>query len=703
MPTSLTVDLTFQALSNSGDFTTLAMVTTSGISEIPTAMIEVMGKDKSLALEEVLGTQIKVVSTGEDGRTQRFAGYCISAEARGNVNGRGRYLLEVRPWLWLLTRARNNRIFQSMTTGQIVAKVAGDHGFGSLLQDKLSSSRTREYCTQYRETDYDFIRRILAEDGAYFYFADQGGDFKMMLTDSPATHPDIDEVPFRDRDGTGRLARVQRWTAVEKVVSGKVTLRDYNFTTPTADLTALSTIKSGKVAFSAHEIYDYPGGYDKADAGGDRAKAIMEAEAAGHQTWRGTGNVIDLVPGVLFDLKDHPDHATDATFMVTRMTQAILPSLDLSVPEGSALQREMGVDVLPGEQVSTRFEAVSKTRPYRAPPPPPRPPVAGVQTAVVTASAGEELTVDKYGRVHVRFHWDRVGKTDDTSSCWVRTMMPWSGKNWGMVALPRAGQEVVIQFEEGDPDRPLCVGMLYNTDTMPPYPLPEQATRTGLKTNSSKGGGGYNELMFEDKKGSELVRLVAEKDFVQTVQNAAHVRIGYVPPADAKAAEAQDKASLKLEVHKHLDEIVETGNHSFTVSGGNQVLKVKKDKTETIEGKSALTVTQDVTATIKTGNLSETLNAGNVTRTLKKGNETHDLSLGNYKLTATAGNVEISAGQSITLKVGANSIKVDMTGVTISGTMVKIDAKAMFEAKAPATQVKGTAALILKGGVTMIN
>jgi type VI secretion system secreted protein VgrG len=348
-------------------------------------------------------------------------------------------------------------------------------------------------------------------------------------------------------------------------------------------------------------------------------------------------------------------------------------------------------------------EAVLKSKPFRMPATTPRPEISGVQTAKVTGPEGAEITVDKYGRIRVQFHWDRSGKKDDKSSCWVRTMMPWTGKNWGMVSWPRVGQEVVIQFEEGNPDRPLCVGMLYNADTMPPYEMPANATRSGIKTNSSKGGSGYNELMFEDKKGDELVRIGAEKDFIQTVQNAAHVRVGYIHEKDAKAASAQGERSMKLEVENHLDEIVEKGDHSFTVKTGSQDVKVKKDKSEEIEGKSTLTVTGNVTEVIKTGNYKQTVKSGNITREVSMGNEAATVKLGNFSVDAKAGKIDLTAMQSITLKVGPSSIKIDMSGITIKGPMVKIDGSAMVEVKGAVTQVKGSATLILKGGVTLIN
>ena len=273
-------------------------------------------------------------------------------------------------------------------------------------------------------------------------------------------------------------------------------------------------------------------------------------------------------------------------------------------------------------------------------------------------------------------------------------MMPWTGKGWGAIAIPRIGQEVVIQFEQGDPDRPLCVGMLYNADTMPPYELPANATRSGIKTNSSSGGVGYNELMFEDKKGDELVRFEAEKDYVQTVQNSAHIKVGYNHGDDIKAADAQDEKSLKIEIENHLDEIIAKGDHSFEVTAGKQTLKVKKDKEETIEGKSTQTIT---------GNVSQVIKTGNVSREVKAGNDTTKVSKGNYSVDTSVGKIDLTAAKSITLKVGGSSIVVDNKGVTIKGPMINIEGTAMVNVKGKLTTVKSDAILTLKGSMTMIN
>ncbi|MFT7440481.1 MAG: type VI secretion system secreted protein VgrG [Sulfitobacter sp.] len=709
MATQFNSAFTLKGQKNPKDVTVLATAIEGGISSVPVAYVEFLSKDKALDLGDVVGTEAGIVMSGEKGTSQRFWGTCISAEAKGVVDGWGRYVIELRPWLWFLTRSRNNRIFQQMKTTAIIQDILGDYGFsGELVVKHSNTDKEREYCTQYRETDYDFIVRLLEEEGFYFYFDHKDNAVKLVIANEVSTHEAAssdDKVPYRELQGGGRIEHLGQWNLVERVVTGKVTLRDYDFEKPSADLTSSSSVASGSHGHKAYETYEYPGGFSDVAKGDSKAASLIEADAAAHKTWRAQGNVLHLSPGKLFELADHPRHTSPATsvFMVTKIKQFFRADTDENKYGETVLQALHAPGIVALENVLMTCEAVLKSKPFRMPATTPRPEISGVQTAKVTGPEGAEITVDKYGRIRVQFHWDRSGKKDDKSSCWVRTMMPWTGKNWGMVSWPRVGQEVVIQFEEGNPDRPLCVGMLYNADTMPPYEMPANATRSGIKTNSSKGGSGYNELMFEDKKGDELVRIGAEKDFIQTVQNAAHVRVGYIHEKDAKAASAQGERSMKLEVENHLDEIVEKGDHSFTVKTGSQDVKVKKDKSEEIEGKSTLTVTGNVTEVIKTGNYKQTVKSGNITREVSMGNEAATVKLGNFSVDAKAGKIDLTAMQSITLKVGPSSIKIDMSGITIKGPMVKIDGSAMVEVKGAVTQVKGSATLILKGGVTLIN
>ena len=657
------------------------------LSTLTLARIEVLHRDRALPLAKLVGKSADIVIPYDSGK-RYFRGICVSAEYLGIHRGFGRYLLEVRPRLWLLTRARDCRVFQDKSTPDLIADILGNFGLSPHIDKRLTQTHDpRDFCLQYRETDFAFLSRLMEEDGIYYFFNHDADTEKMVLADATSAHktvPGKAVVEFLDglNTGSGDKDHIFALAAEEQVTTGKVSLDDYNFETPALDLLSRSIMARGTHAFADYEAYDTPGHFRKPPAGATRAKVQMEAIALRHQTWRASGNLRWLGVGHTFGIKGHPHTQGETDFMVTAAVHYIQTDpLDEGPADGSAVA--MPADHKTAYRCDFRF-IPAKTQ-FRAPQITPWPEIPGVQTAMVVGPKGEEIHTDKYGRVRIQFHWDRVGKTDEKSSVFVRTMMPWTGKSWGMIAIPRIGQEVVVQFEEGNPDRPIIVGMLYNADNMPPWALPANMTQSGIKTNSSKSGGGFNELMMEDRKGSELVRFQAEKDYVQTVKNDATITVG---------VDKKDKGDMSLTVHRNLTETLDTGDHAFTVKDGKQDIKIKKDKTEQVEGKSTLTVT---------GNLTETVEQGNVTHMVKMGNESVVLDMGNFSLETKLGAVAITAMQSITLKVGENSVVINQMGVTVTGLMVTVEGKAMLEAKSPLTQVKGDAMLTLKGGLTMIN
>jgi type VI secretion system secreted protein VgrG len=657
------------------------------------ARIEFVSRDRGLNLRDVVGFTMNLEIDLKGGGTRKFLGTCVSVEYLGLYKGNGHFLAEVRPWLWFLTRKQDCRIFQDVTVPEIIQELISEHGFSAHLEKKLTESyEKREFCVQYRETDFDFISRLMEEEGIYFFFANDEATEKLVLADSVSAHKrtpgkDPIEFMFRSDDAARIEERIFEFSAGERVTTGKVTLSDYNFESPKADMRVSSSIPKGAHSHSDKEFYDSPGDYAETEEGDRYARIRMEAEAVRHQVWQGASNVRTMGVGQTFKIKDQTRSRDESEFLTTGATHYLQVEPEQDKSEGSASVLALGLDFGPDNRDEYRcvFRAVPKSVPYRAPHVTPSPEIPGIQTAVVTGPSGEEIHTDKYGRVRVQFHWDRLGKKDENSSIWVRTMMPWTGKNWGMIAIPRIGQEVVVQFEEGNPDRPVVIGMLYNFDTMPPYELPENKTQSGVMTNSTKGGGGYNELRFEDKKDDEHVRFQAERDYEQIVKNDAKITVG---------VEKKDKGDMSLTVHRHLSETVRTGDHTFRVASGNQKVEIKKDKTEKIEGNSELTVTGDVT---------ETVEQGSVTRTVSMGDESTTVSMGGYSVETSIGSINMKAMQEIKLEVGANSIVIDQMGVTIKGIMVKVDGSAMVNVKAPMTDVKGDGMLILKGGVTMIN
>lgn len=689
----------------SGDYKATGLKLTSarveeGISLLGGAAVEFVSRDRNLELKKVVGNRITLELDGASHK-RKFSGLCVEAEFIGLYRDQALCVAEVRPWLWFLTRNRDSRVFQGKSTPDILQDVLSERGFWGNVDKKLSGKYpARDLCIQYRESDFDFISRLMEEDGMYYYFTHDGGVERMVLADAPGAHvpTPTGTVPFQRHtiDLLDNFEHIFEWNAAERATTGKVSLRDYNFENPKAKLEVANGIPLGSHPRTDYEAYDFPGHYVDAGEGARLARIKMESEAVRHQIWRGAGNLCTLGVGQTFKLKDHPGPGDSAEYTLTRAVHHIRIHGDMTELTDAAPQSGRMIDFATDDRSIYRcdLEAVPKQTQYRAPLVTPWPQVSSIQTALVVGPAGEEIHTDEYGRVKVQFHWDRKGAKDDKSMVFVRTMMPWTGKNWGMIHVPRIGQEVVVQFEDGNVDRPVIIGMLYNGDNMPPYDMKSNATQSGVKTNSSKGGNGFNELMFEDKKGAELVRFRSEKDYEQIVQNNSTTTVGL---------DKTDKGDMSLTVQQNLTELVKKGDHKFTVQTGNQTIAIKSNKTETIEGKSTLTVTGDVTETVKMGNVSETVKMGNVTRKIEMGNETTTLTLGNFKLKADLGRIDIEAMQEICLKVGGSTVTINQMGVTIKGMMITEEAQLMHSQKALLTEVKGDALLILKGGLTLIN
>ncbi|HWC89612.1 MAG TPA: type VI secretion system tip protein TssI/VgrG, partial [Pirellulales bacterium] len=337
-----------------------------------------------------------------------------------------------------------------------------------------------------------------------------------------------------------------------------------------------------------------------------------------------------------------------------------------------------------------RFTAVDRTTPFRPPRITPRSVIRGPQTAIVTGTSGEEIYTEAAARIKVQFHWDRVGTNDQNSSCWIRVAQPWASKTFGFQWIPRIGDEVVVEFLEGDPDRPLITGSVYNAQNTPPLTVPDNKTQSGILTRSSKSGDAttFNQLMFEDLKGSEQVYFYAERDFNRIVGNNDSLKVGF---------DTKTNGDQTIDIYNNRTVTIENGNESLEVKTGNCTVTIDQG-THTLEVKqgtrTVLVDQSDDVHTIKQGNRTVEIDQGNDTLTIKQGNQS---------ITITSGTCSVSAGQSIELKVGSNSIKIDTNGVTIQATQISIQGQATAELKSPMTTVQGDGTLTLKGGMTMIN
>lgn len=642
--------------------------------------LALISSNDSIAAEDLLGSAMVVEAELLNGATRYFHGL-VNRFTQVGFEGRFvRYEAVLVPWLWLLTRSADCRIFQEMKAPDIIKQVFRDAGFSDFEESLSGSYRIWEYCVQYRESHFNFVCRLMEEEGIYYFFRHEQNKHVLVMTDTVSAHEatsGYEQIPFHPHQQVAVREQdfIESWSCTRSFRSGAYAHTDYDFVSPKSDLASSYRIDR-KHAHSKLEVFDYPGEYVAAGDGERYATVRMEQLQAEYEVFQGSGPVRGIAAGALFSLTDHPQEASNREYLVISATHHIRnPAYETGAGESAGDDEGF---------FASSFRAIASSQTYRSPQVTPKPVVQGPQTAVVVGKSGEEIWTDKYGRIKVQFHWDRYGKSDDTSSCWIRVSQPWAGKNWGAIAIPRIGQEVVVAFLEGDPDRPLVVGSVYNGEQMPPYGLDANKTQMGIKSRSTKSGGteNFNELRFEDKKGSEDVYFHAEKDFHRVVENDDDLKVGNNQTIQVQ----NDRTEDVTEGNETID--IAKGNRAVTIGQGNETLDVKKGNRTTTLGMG------NDAHTIKQGNRTVTLNMGNDTLTLKMGNQTTKLNLGKSTTQAM---------QSIELKVGANSIKVDQMGVTIKGMMVKIEGTVMAELKAPMSTVKGDGILIVKGGITLIN
>ncbi|HET6278678.1 MAG TPA: type VI secretion system tip protein VgrG, partial [Candidatus Polarisedimenticolia bacterium] len=483
--------------------------------------LEMESTDEKVKFEDILGQHVTVRLTLHNDKERFFNGYVTRFSQVEAEPDKSRYSAVVRPWLWFLTRTSDCRIFQEMTVPEVIEKVFAEHDYAA-FENKLSGSyRKWVYCVQYRETDFNFVSRLMEQEGIYYYFKHAKDKHTLILADAYNSHeaiPGYEEVPYFPP--TANVVRESdhftSWSASQEVQSGAYTLTDFDFEKPKADLAVKSTA-SRKHDKAKLEIYDYPGEYLESGDGEQYVKARLEELQAQHERVNGAGNVRGMYSGGLFKLTKYPRGDQNREYLVVSADHRLQGMAYASSGESAA------------DQYTGSIVAMDSKEPYRPMRVTPKPIVQGPQTAIVVGKAGEEIWTDKYGRVKIQFHWDREGKEDENSSCWVRVAQVWAGKTWGGIQIPRIGQEVIVEFLEGDPDRPIITGRVYNADAMPPYALPDNQTQSGIKSRSSKGGAGenFNELRFEDKKGEEQVFLHAEKNQDIEVENDETHWIGH--------------------------------------------------------------------------------------------------------------------------------------------------------------------------------
>jgi type VI secretion system secreted protein VgrG len=589
-----------------------------GISRLFKFDLMMQSENPSISFDAVIGKTATIRLSLQDGTPKYINGIVASFSQGGKSPVFSYYTATLVPWFWMLTRTADCRIFQNMSVPDIIEKIFGEHGFSDFKKKLQGTYNPREYCVQYRETAFNFISRLMEEEGIFYFFEHTAEKHTLVMADNPSEIkpcPSQSSARFQPGGVVGRTEDVvAEFTRGQEVRPGKYTINDFNFEKPLVDLTANVDGKDTR----KFEIYDYPGEYATKDHGESLVGIRMEEEQTPQIVVSGASTCRAFYSGYKFDLQDHYRRDLNQGYALISIYHSCDAGTNYRSSEGS-----QGGDF----SYTNQFQCIPHPSPFRAPRTSPVPVIHGTQTAIVVGPPGEEIYVDKYGRVKVQFHWDREGKYDDKSSCWIRVSQNWAGKRWGAMFIPRIGQEVIVDFIEGDPDRPIITGRVYNASAMPAYDLPAEKTKSSIKTYSSKGGGGFNEIRFEDLKGSEQVFIQAEKNQDIRVKSVLKEFVG----SDTHLIVKHDQLNaVSGDKNLHV-----SGEHNEKVDG-TVSLTAGVDHQEKVGARYALDAATEVH--IKSGN-----------------------------------NLVIEAGNTLTVKVGGNFININASGIYISGADVYIN------------------------------
>lgn len=654
MPDTPLIKLTAPALTG---LTATTVQTSSQLNGLTTATIAAT-TSAPLTLDAALATHLTATINNTD-----YDGLIAEAHQLPATSNADRYQLVLRPWLWWLTLASNNRVFQNLSAQEIVEKVFKDAGFTDYKFQLKSKPAKREYCLQYNESDFNFVSRLLEQEGIFWFFTHAAGKHTLVLADDNSAFPPITgdkKVKYQAAASGARETGMIRSAQLNLQATAQgFQSSDYNYEQPKAALFAQAGEKKGGMQ------YQHPGRFSvKAEGDALTAWKVNALKMQAKQLV-GESDCAALMAGHWFTLTDHDDKALNIDWLIT------------------AVSHEYD-----GERYRNRFTAIPKATPYR-PQSNTAVPFMHTQTATVVGKSGEAIWTDNLGRVKVQFPWDREGKSDETSSCWLRVATVWSGNGFGAQFIPRVGQEVVIAFIDGDPDKPLITGCVYNGANALPYALPANQTQSGIKTHSEKG---FNELRFDDKKEAELLAMQAQKDFQLNILNDSTTTVGH----DAAETIKNDRSS-----------IIEEGNDALTVKKGNRTVKIEK-------GNDALEVKEKRSVAVK-GDQEHSIEGNDLTKV--KGDYTLNVD-GNLTI-KVSGSLTLESGKTLTLNSGgdlkasaATALKLDATSIaseaksslTQKAATISHEAKATLTSKASATQtIDGGGMLMVKGGLVKIN
>jgi type VI secretion system secreted protein VgrG len=629
--------------------------------------ITVLSRRPDVKAEDILGKNVTVSLELIDGSRRYFDAQVTKFGLTGGLGRYFRYQITGRPWLWLLTRTSDCRIFQKLQAPDIVKEILGKYPEVKFESRLTGEYQPWEYCVQYRETDFNFVSRLMEREGIYYYFKHEPGKHTLVLADTYAAHeavegyetfvflPQAVDTP-RQRDEV-----IEDWIVSKEVQPGAYVIDDYDFERPSVELE--SQFRDPRQhAESKLEIYDYPGEYRVKNEGEHIARMRLEELLSEHELCEASGTTRALQLGSLFKLTAHPRADQNREYLVT------------SAQYTMRFEGYEGLEDTGGDYRCS-FTCIPSNVQYRPARRTPKPLVQGPQTAVVVGPAGDEIHTDKYGRVKVHFHWDRHGKGNENDTTWIRVSHPWAGKGWGAIAIPRIGQEVIVDFLEGDPDRPIITGRVYNAETMPPFGLPGAGVISGIKSNTHKGRG-YNEMTMDDTAGKEKITIHAqydmgttvEHDDTQTIHNDRTIKV------DGTHTETITK-DTKIKI--------ETGYYDHDVAGNKAKYHVSGNIDEKYDANQTTKVGQTITIVSEQANISV------------KAATKIEIEVGASKITMD------SAG-----KISVTCVNLAMTGsesVNISGKSVTSKADADHNIEGGIVMSKASGNNTVSGGMVLLN
>ncbi|WP_431019646.1 type VI secretion system tip protein TssI/VgrG [Burkholderia cepacia] len=700
--------------------------------------IEALADSHSLSLKDMLGKPVTVRIEQQDLSTRYLNGIVARASLAGRRAERYYgYELIVRPWLWLATRRSDCRIFQNKTVPEIVQEVLSTYGFP--IENHLAETYVpREYCVQYNETDAAFVSRLMEFEGIYYWFRHAEDTHTLMLSDAMSSHtalPGYETIPYiaRDRTAIADEEHIDGWLPAQEVSVGKHQTTDYDYTKPRADLSSQKVDPRGH-DHDSFASFEWPGGYRDDAPGAHYSRVRLEEQQAEHERASADTDVRGAAPGYLFTLAHCPRADQNREYLIVRCQYRF---------QENAYASDQGAEAVVHQ---TMMLVQPSSLPYRSPRDTPRPRTNGPQTATVVGPPGEEIWTDQYGRVKLQFRWDRYGQSNQDSSCWVRVSSPWAGGGFGGVQIPRVGDEVVVDFLNGDPDEPIVTGRVYNGEKMPPWGLPGSATQSGLLSRSSPGGTSEhaNAFRFEDKKGAEQLWMHAERNFdaeteldhsLSVGNNHTHtvgndetmqvknnrqrsvgqnetVNIGQNRVAQIGANETHGVVGNRTRTVGQNETVTIAANRDATI-GGVHTETVAKGKTETIGeaktlnvGQMYQTTSQDMKTLVASAHTEE---IGTRTSTIAKahthtvGGE-HTVNVGANHTTNVQHQVLVNAGDQLALVCGMSSIVMKSDGtITIQGVNVASTGTNTHSVNGKTVTSSATAEHTVEGAVLKLN